>query len=622
MKTEPFLNNFSETNAEIRSNIEKIASAKKYLAFDNDLAIIYKSTDCRNSQENREFLEETPKNLIKSFSPATIKYIESQSSKLSQESEKSDKNRENRENTAKMSLSPGNLLEDVEFYQENSRVFAEKYKKRLTEFGVKNILSVIQENSCEKDDEKAVNSSNFAESFSNLSNLGEKTAENKENCAENSQNLSLSLKKSVIFAEEERENSSFSRKKYQKTPIINKIRKRNYEEIEKDSSFENSQKKLRKVEKTSENIDFFGKIAENTEKIAENTEKIAENIEKTAENIEKNRVLIENSPLNAVQKNKLIEILSSNCKKPANSLENSLKSLISCEKSLENDGNLIDFLREILRKKMQFAQEISCVISAKRKNFVEIQTKNHNFKKTVAETKEKLCEITAKMRGFQQKHLKILSLKQVNFRNFQVFGIKILDVLQKNSQNTIKFTLFDEEFVQFFVEYEPKTANFLRFYSKTARNTEKLSFFCENMQNFERVLNKSLISEKSCTLLRNCYEILNKIAFFLNSFAIFSKTMEILRKSYDFTRMELKSEVFLEFSIKYCNFDEKYLVLAVNLCEWFNEIGLELSPTQKFSENCRNQINTVYNAEITKPGLEKLQKIIDKIFFSKLKLRN
>lgn len=675
MKKEAIFSNSCANSAQIQENIGKIASAHKHTAFDNDLAVIYKSTDNRferKPEENRDCLTFTPKDVKNTFSPGTIKYIENQSSKLSWESERS----ENKPtNLSKMSLSPGSLLEELEFegrntgnreiVQENSEKFEdflenrEKFKSRLTEFGVKNILSVIEENSNEKNEESCFEKQKSSFSLENCANSGE----NKENCCENSVSLSenaafsgktlrnsleiaekseTSVRKSVCFVEEQPElstNSLQKKKKYQKTPIINKIRKRTYQEIEKEANFRDfprfdEDKRRRSGENQRilfNNFKENDKISGENEKIREKNEIFSikyqknDNSPQNMQKLNKNKAIIENSPLNAAQKNKLIEILHSNCKKNENNLENLIKSLLNSnnnETFIENDMSLMEVLRRILRKKMEKAQQLSSELAEKRKKLIKIQTKNDDLQRKLIEKKEKASEISEKIRTFPKKQHNILQIKRLNSQYFAVFGVKITEISESSSQKSIKFTLFDNECMNYFVDLDAKTLNFLRFRSKFARFDENSRFFLENSKNFESLIAKRIKSEKESNLLKNCYEIINKIAYFLNSFAIFAKNIETIRKDYNFASIEVKDEFLVSLKVKYCNFDEKFIDFTVNLWEWSNEIRMDLVTKEKFSEKMRNQINTIYNAEITRFGIHKLEKILEKVFSLKMKLRN
>ena len=227
----------------VNANIETIASAKKYNQIDNDFELIYKSTDFRNSIDSKS--ENQRNYAVNDISPATIKYIKKQTSNIEDLQENNSGDNQTPK-ISKMSLSPGSLLEDPSFNDENEKIIdndlknqeilekktenlekekneesdqnEKKNKKfennenpeqrpeiaqdipkndiiiikeekpdsalftrksRVTEFGLKNILSVIEENSNEKNEESSMNTQQ--KSADHTLSSAEQGQENKEN---------------------------------------------------------------------------------------------------------------------------------------------------------------------------------------------------------------------------------------------------------------------------------------------------------------------------------------------------------------------------------------------------------------------------------------------------------
>lgn len=679
----------------MQDNIEKIASAKKFMRIDEDLESIYKSTDFRSSTDPKNNLFPAKAN---DFSPSTIKYIETQSTKVDLDNNSNNKN-EDKSFHSKMSLSPGSLLEDPYFdHNENENENKkdsqikekenrnendndndeinllnkkEHYKARLTEFGLKNILSVIEENSNDKNEDssysiatwKKKNSSpqeKESPSFQNIS-----LNENKENINVNSVievdkpqdhskkdiydskdlgfkrkeitttnpeliDLDLSFRNKSKFVNFDKDlveisHSSQNKRKYKKTPILKKIQKRSYDNFEDGLINPTLEENIEKFKKPKPDFKIIPKAnlqqitRENALEIVEPPIKIlpVQLINSPKLKKETNQKIdcfkiIENSPLTVPQKNKLIEILSSNCKKT-----NSTMDLITNFSGID----IMELLKSFLREKVALGQKTSTLANDKKKELIKIRSKNDLYQKKILEKKEFILKTQQKFKEMTQKKSRIESLKCFNNKCHTILGLKLLDLNEKNSLYTLKFSIFGEQ-LKYQIKIQNRICCHFSYQNKILVDREK-SFIVTHAKSLKNIIfNKIKCESEQNTGFKNTFELMNKISFYLNSVSYLLNILEKLQKDYFFDDILINDEEYsIELFLKYFNGQNKFIKFEINIFEWFHKISMSFEGTEKFPEKISNVLNTVFNSEITKSGIHKLERILEKSMNLKLKIK-
>lgn len=658
----------------VNANIETIASAKKYNQIDNDFELIYKSTDFRNSIDSKS--ENQRNYIVNDISPATIKYIKKQTSNIEDLHENSSGDNETPK-ISKMSLSPGSLLEDPSFNDEHEKIIEnelqnkeiiekntenlekekneesdqnEKNNKkeennektleiaqdlpkndiiakeenpdsafftrrsRVTEFGLKNILSVIEENSNEKNEESSMNTQQ--KSADHTLSSAEQGQENKENFnlnisfevpkekqEDNNKEISLfKKKKSVNFDSENSEmlDSSAQRKKYKKTPILYKFKKRTYEEMENMP--------IHGDKKLQENMNFIEKKIKLSKSGNENNSKVM--VVSPKRNSKTDCVqIIEDSPLTLVQKSKLIEILSSNCKKGSNNMD-LIKSMMSEKPAID----IMEVLKTMFKEKIQLGQKVSKQFSEKKKEILRMQAENEKLKKNLAEKREKAEKIRHNLIEISKKSEKIEKLKILNNNYSSANFMRIHDIRTNSMSSGFKlcFSVPGLESLFYTLEVNNRTiVNFSSQISLKGQETEKKSQFIENSKLIDIMILKRLRSETE--RLKNPLELVNKAIFFVNSLGFLMRIIDKIEKQYNFNKITINSDAFLiEMHLKFFNSFNKLIKFEINAFDWFEDIRMGFEG-EVLPEKMGNVLNTIYNSEVTKVGVHKFEKILEKI---------
>ena len=461
------------------------------------------------------------------------------------------------------------------------------------------------------------------------------------------------------------ENSSQIRKKYEKTPKIVKNRKRTYEEIE--SSFNNRLEKtstdkdiskkmkfdifnnkdqfceIQKDQIKNEKNDQKTQINENNDQktqIHENKDqKIEINLFRNQINSNKNQItnekkiqldspkfnkktkeqcfnkLIENSPLSLPQKNKLIELLSSNTIKSRSNMD-LIKSLMNYNNK-SNNLDIIELLRLELKEKMSLGQNTAKILFERKKEFMQIHEKQEKMRSEILEKKENIEKIKEKLKAQINKKEEISAMKIFNSKCSSATGLKFIEIKENNPLYRIKFSISGSEFVQYFIEINSKNRIISNFSSNlSSKNSLE---FEENANSINSIIFKRLKQEIEQNHLKNVFEIMNRLSFYLNSCAFLMKSLDKLERDFSFYKVSMNSEnSTIELLIKFFNNQKKFIKFEINLFEWFDEIKMTFEGPEKFNEKFGNFINTIYNSEITKVGIHKFDRILEKIMNMKL----
>ena len=693
----------------MQENIEKIASAKKFKKIDEDLEFIYKSTDYRTSNQNKEYLCISGNNNENDFSPATIKYIENQSNKVdinnnlsesqsihkmslspgslldepyleeiekeeSQEkneemkkmeekfekNEKNDKNGKNEEKPEKSYKNEEKYIENSNFSEETDKIIEnneeidhftinskENYRKRLTEFGLKNILSVIEENSSEKNDDstsvatwkkkdydKSIISSENKENFNENSKIIEKSPEMILN--EVILDGSFGKKKSVNFQEDSNgsvSSNSQSRKKYKKTPIINRFQKRNYQDFEgnlaNNEDYRCNEGKKLKFEEKSIFLPDFIEILEKKEKKPDkekinkkqenelNSPKIIKEAYKTT-----NLQIIQESPLSIPQKNRLVEILSSNCKKSHNNMNLLMSIMNNNYKCTPKDSiEIMALLKCLFKEKAGIGKKTSNSVFEKKQELSKIQVKINDFHKKMLENKERIEKIKMNITEKNKIKEKIEVLRNYNSKCVSVAGLKINDIEESGRSYRLKCNIASIDSINYHIDIQNRTISNITSQNPLIFNdNQKISFLLENMKLIDAMILKRIKKDGELNKFKSDFEIVNKISFYYNSISLLMKSLEKIQKESYIYKIAINVEnTNIELIIKFFNNENKYIKYEINIFEWFNEIRMSFDGSEEFPEKLSNVLNTIYNSEITKMGIHKIEKILEKTMALKLR---
>ena len=487
-------------------------------------------------------------------------------------------------------------------------------KSRVTEFGLKNILSVIEENSNEKNEESSMNTQQkSADHTLSSAETGQENKENfnlnisfeapKEKLEENNTDISLfKKKKSVNFDSENSElvDSSAKRKKYKKTPILHKFKKMTYEEMENLP--------IHGDKKIQENMNFIEKKMKLSKSGNENNSKVM--VVSPKRNLKTDCVqIIESSPLTLVQKNKLIEILSSNCKKGSNNMD-LIKSMMSEKPAID----IMEILKMMFKEKIQLGQKISKQFSEKKKEILRMQAENEKLKKNLSEKREKAEKIRQNLIEISKKNEKIEKLKILNNNYSSANFMRVHDIRTNSMSPGFKlcFSVPGLESLFYTLEVNNRTiVNFSSQISQKDQETEKKSNFIENSKLIDIMILKRLKSETE--RLKNPLELVNKAIFFVNSLGFLMRIIDKIEKQYNFSKITINSDAFLvEMHLKFFNSFNKLIKFEINAFDWFEDIKMGFEG-EILPEKMGNVLNTIYNSEVTKVGVHKFEKILEKI---------
>lgn len=178
----------------------------------------------------------------------------------------------------------------------------------------------------------------------------------------------------------------------------------------------------------------------------------------------------------------------------------------------------------------------------------------------------------------------------------------------------------NNEDILFFVEFEKNS--FIRLYSQIFnRGKGKEKIFVKFLKSLESLITVQIRKELQEKNINNIFETLNRVSFYLSSFQIFTGILEKIQKDFPLENLSIVENNYIELLVKYYQYEKKLIKYRINIFEWFNEIQMSFVQKEDFHEKLCNLINTSFNAEITKNGLNKLEKIVEKVFQLKFKLK-
>ena len=91
------------------------------------------------------------------------------------------------------------------------------------------------------------------------------------------------------------------------------------------------------------------------------------------------------------------------------------------------------------------------------------------------------------------------------------------------------------------------------------------------------------------------------------------RIIDKIEKQYNFSKITINSDAFLvEMHLKFFNSFNKLIKFEINAVDWFEDIKMGFEG-EILPEKMGNVLNTIYNSEVTKVGVHKFEKILEKI---------
>ena len=231
----------------------------------------------------------------------------------------------------------------------------------------------------------------------------------------------------------------------------------------------------------------------------------------------------------------------------------------------------------------------------------------------LSEKREKADKIRQNLFEISKKSEKIEKLKILN-NNYSSANFMRIHDIRTNSTSGFKlcFSVPGLESLIYTLEVNNRTiVNFSSQITLKGQETEKKSQFIENSKLIDVMILKRLRSETE--RLKNSLELVNKAIFFVNSLGFLMRIIDKIEKQYNFSKITINSDAFLiEMHLKFFNSFNKLIKFEINAFDWFEDIRMGFEG-EVLPEKMGNVLNTIYNSEVTKVGVHKFEKILEKI---------